>query len=63
MTDSEMPLTMAAFEMRLSYQRVRTMVLIGEITGAKRGSRWFVSRAEVESYCRRTGQPVGRSAT
>lgn len=43
-TKTQLPLMLAALELRLDYQGVLRRVLRGELNGRKEGTRWIVER-------------------
>ena len=49
-----MPLPQAAQRLEQSWERTWRMMLSGRIVGEKRGGRWFVNAADVETV--RSGQ-------
>lgn len=59
---NEMPLTVAAHEMRASYHAVRTLMLMGKIRGRKLGARWFVRREDVLRHVPAQDTPVAQPA-
>jgi len=40
----------AAVRLRLSYNQVFRLVLVGELQGERHGPRWFVSASSVERF-------------
>ena len=55
-----MPLPQAEQRLHQSWERTWRMVLSGRITGEKRGGRWFVNAADVETV--RSGQGDSKPA-
>jgi len=45
--DEMIGLAMAAAKLKIPYQDAHRLLLVGRLTGEKRGGRWFVSVASV----------------
>jgi hypothetical protein len=44
------PLTDAALQLGISWERAWRLMLSGQLTGMKRGNRWFVDRRSIDRY-------------
>jgi hypothetical protein len=50
--DEMIGLAMAAAKLKIPYQDAHRLLLVGRLTGEKRGGRWFVRVADVERLLR-----------
>jgi hypothetical protein len=55
----ELPLTAAALQLGISWQRAWRLVLTGEISGSKRGGRWFVDTVSLEQFGESASKHLG----
>lgn len=58
----EVPLTVAAHQMRASYHAVRTLMLVGKLRGRKIGARWYVNREDVLRHAPAQDAPMAQLA-